>query len=79
MKRLNLALEKDLDTVVEHHEHVLAQQKQRQVRNSNNSNGQRVKIETLHKFQKLIEENYSDKLLKMECLLHELITDQLKD
>jgi len=66
MKRLNLALEKDLDTVVEHHEHVLAQQKQRQ-------------IETLHKFQKLIEENYSDKLVKMECLLHELITDQLRD
>ncbi len=32
MKRLNLTLEKDLDTVVEHHEHVLAQQKQRQVR-----------------------------------------------
>jgi len=64
-KRLISTLEKHVDTLVEQHQHLLERTKQKQ-------------LDTMQKYRQLVEGSYNDKILRLECLLHELITDSFQ-
>lgn len=64
-RRLISTLEDDIETIIQQHQHHIDRMKQRQ-------------LDTLHKYRQLVEGSYNDKILRLECLLHELITDNIQ-
>lgn len=63
-KRLILNLENDIETIVDQHKYHIERIKQKQ-------------LDTLHKYRQLASGSYNDKILRLECLLHEMITDKV--
>lgn len=61
-RRLITTLENDIDTIIDHHKHQIEKLRQKQ-------------LDTLQKYRQLVEGSYSDKILRLESLLHEVITD----